>query len=399
MINTQEITLFVFDEKKHFEDHLEFLGKTTFKKIVRVDDESFRQEIENLAIDEFFVFSVHIFYTEKIKGIKKFKASTIKEEFPFIDEIYISDGLKNDIQKEMIDNDMANEVQKVKRYYEIKKDIDNGIINFCTKTGRIASNSQKLSPNSRFDIPQIDYVVITALEDAEMEKVLPMIEFESRIPDKSHLIEYGYFKTNPEKKVAYASQLETGMVDASILATKMIMMFRPKYVIMPGVLGGKPEKTKIGDVVVSTKVFTVDKGKLTKLEFEREIESEDANSPVITSLKRKKKEILRSIEDADVTRASKIDIHFEPTATVRSVINKEGFFLDEISTVDRKSMGLEMEAYGVVRACKLSKIEGVTPLICKAVMDNTKDKTDDSKIYAAWVSAKLLEFSIANDLL
>lgn len=74
------------------------------------------------------------------------------------------------------------------------------------------------------------------------------------------------------------------MVDASILATEMLLLFRPKVLIMAGVLGGKPGDVNIGDVVIATKVFTIDKGKVSELGFKRDLESTNTDGSYITAI-------------------------------------------------------------------------------------------------------------------
>ncbi|TGV03648.1 5'-methylthioadenosine/S-adenosylhomocysteine nucleosidase family protein [Flavivirga rizhaonensis] len=399
-MTTEEIVLFVFDEEAHFQANLELLGRSSFKKIERIDsEESFTRKLNQLREEELVFVVVHIFYTEKIKGIKKFLAEKIKKKHPLIDPLYISDGSGGIIKKEMIESDI-DEVFRVKQYYQIVDELEQENFNVYTKKEIISSivNSDNTKVcNAKY--PQIDYVIITALEEDEMEKVLPMIKREGKVDNDKHLIEYGHFKNSPTKKVAYASQQETGMMDAAILATEMIVTFKPKFVIMTGVLGGKPDDTKIGDIIVSKKVFTIDKGKIDDDEFEKELENVNTNNAYVTSFIREQKNIKRFIEDENQTRKTPVNIHFEPIACVRSVINKEGYFVENISTVDRKAIGLEMESYGIARACEIVNNGQSIPIIVKSVMDNTQEKTDDAKTYAAWTSAKFIEYVIINDLL
>lgn len=168
---------------------------------------------------------------------------------------------------------------------------------------------------------------------------------------------------------------------------------------MPGVLGGKPKDTSIGDIVVSTKVFTIDKGKLTEEEFKREIESANTNSAYITAFKRDKDKAINYIKTNDPTRKNNINIHFEPIACVRQVIDQKGFFIENVSTVERKAIALEMESYGIARACELVNDGKTVPLIIKAVMDNTRDKTDGAKTYASWTSAMFIKYALENNLI
>ncbi len=249
------------------------------------------------------------------------------------------------------------------------------------------------------DNPQCDYVIITALEEHEMEKVLPMITKTGTVPNDIHLIEFGHLKTNPEKKIAYASQQSTGMVDASILATELILRFNPKILIMAGVLGGKPDDVSIGDVVVATKVFTIDKGKISQYGFKKETEASNNENAYITKLRRKKKDIVGYIREVDETRESTVNMHFGPIACVRQVIDLKDFFEDRITPVDRKAIALEMESYGISRACELINNGRTKALIIKSAMDNTVDKVDHAKHYAAWTSAKCVRYILEQDLI
>lgn len=254
-----------------------------------------------------------------------------------------------------------------------------------------ASSDEPINSSTHFD-----YAIITALEEHEMEKMLLFIVVEGIIPNSKHLIEYGYLKTNPSKKIVFSSQHSTGMVDASILATEMVIRHTPKFLIMAGVSGGKPKDVEIGDVIVATKVFTIDKGKIDEAGFHREPESRDVIHSCITKFKREKNKIVDHIASLDATRGQ-FEIHFGPIACVRQVIDLEGFFALNISENERKAIALEMESYGVVRACELSNEGRTIPLIIKAAMDNTVDKIDDAKTLAAWRSAVFVKFILEQD--
>ena len=160
-------------------------------------------------------------------------------------------------------------IMDVHKYHFVRSAIENETVIVYTKKEVEENKIMETSSNGKqidFEFNDIDYVIITALEEDEMSQILPLIKKEGVIENVKHFIEYGYFVDKPEKKVAYVSQLSTGMVDASILASEMLVKFKPKFLIMPGVMGGKPKDTNIGDVIVSTKVFTIDKGKLTAKE-------------------------------------------------------------------------------------------------------------------------------------
>jgi nucleoside phosphorylase len=257
------------------------------------------------------------------------------------------------------------------------------------------ATSESLNVNST----NIDYAIITALEEDEMEKILQLFEKESEVGDTNNYIEFGHLKTNPSKKVVYASQHNTGMVDASILATEILVRFKPKYLIMTGVLGGRPEETNIGDVIIATKVFEIDRGKITDTGFKKESSVSSITSKEIKKVHRSKKEIEKFIDSQDETRNSNVKLHFGPIASVNQVIDIEGFFESKITEIDRKAIALEMESFAIVRSCELVNEGKTIPIIIKSVMDNTQNKADNAKSYASWTSARTLEYILKNEII
>jgi nucleoside phosphorylase len=405
-MNFKKLNLIVFDERENFlksKDSLGFEG-ITVKRIFCVDNVNKFKSIlkDELEDDDLFFLVVHIFgTTDGLIGIQKFKASGIIDEYPNLDYMYISDGNKQlDMKKRMLENKL--EVKEVYKYHEVRDELKSGTFKVFSKSEFMKPKDHQVLSRKNSDNDECshcDYAIITALEKDEMEQVLPFIERERRVPNDKHLIELGHLKKNPSKKIVYVSQQSTGMVDASILASEIILRFKPRIVIMPGVMGGRPGKTKIGDIIVSNKIFTIDKGKLTQDELEKEIESVNIKSSHTTNIERHEKDIIDYLIQQDRTRKNSIRLHFEPIACVRQVIDKEGYFEEKISSVERKSMGLEMESYGIARACELVNEGRTIPLIIKSVMDNTKNKSDDNKTYAAWVSAQCVQFILEKDII
>ena len=305
----------------------------------------------------------------------KFFLENVDEEKDFSE---LLDELQNLVEKGLIMKEVLNEISKLISSKEYK-------------------NVPELQMGNSTD-KQFDYAIITVLEEDEMEKVLPLIEKEGEITDSEHLIEYGHLKGMPTKRIVYASQHSSGVIDAGILSTELLLRFKPKFLIMVGVLGGKPLDTNIGDIVVASKVFTIDKGKYNELGFQKEINQSALHSKELTRFNREKSQIENFINKSDETRSSNIKIHFGPIATVNQVIDVEGFFEKEITQLDRKAIALEMESFAVVRACELIS-RNTKPLIIKSVMDNTSGKTDNAKTYAAWTSAKFLEYVLLNDII
>jgi nucleoside phosphorylase len=320
-----------------------------------------------------------------MKTILKGFFSSKNKPFEFTDIIDCLNSItmlnKNDIDS------LKNELSSINEKLELKQQ------SVETETKDIASKENYL------EVTDIDYAIITALEDDEMEKVLPFIDKISEVDNTNHFIEIGVLRGNPNKKIVYASQHNTGMVDASILASELILRFKPKFLIMVGVLGGKPIDTSIGDVVIATKVFEIDKGKINDTGFKKEASMATLTNKEIKKISRSKKQIESHLNSIDETRNTNVKIHFGPIACVNQVIDVEGFFKEEIETIDRKAIALEMESFAVVRATELLNSGRTTPIIIKSVMDNTQSKTDNAKPYASWTSAKTLEFILTKGII
>jgi len=86
-------------------------------------------------------------------------------------------------------------------------------------------------------------------------------------------------------------------------------------------------------------------------------------------------------------------VHFGPLASGAAVVANEEVF-NSLLNQHRDLLGLEMEAYGVVSACKGSGKPRPLAVVMKSVCDYAdKDKVDDYQEYAAHTSALLLYYA------
>ena len=245
----------------------------------------------------------------------------------------------------------------------------------------------------------------------------------------------GHLHDQPARRVIAAVPSATGMVDSAIIATQMLDLFKPKYLLMSGVCGGVKD-TSFGDIVLAKRVFTFQKGKVSdildneknpidlydkkgnKIDYDKlfdkdgnqikisvekfqiehdsilEFQLKDWTDPVLEVIQ-------QEINKTEIVKiwANPITIHFEPMACSTMVINKDGFFEDHIKYVDRQTVAVEMESYGVARACQFGN-EGKTKwVIFKSVMDNMTQKDDRAKRFAANTSALFLKHLVYDGVL
>jgi nucleoside phosphorylase len=428
-METKNVTLFVFDEYENFEKSKKSIATegVTIKKMVWIDNlTSFEEKLDSLGDEDYVSLAVHVFGTsEDLKGIKKFITSRIEKRYPQLKPMYITDKMVDDNKINHLYLDLKiPPIARIYRYHEVldnieknenvytKKEIINNIIRTYTEEETsIAEN------------PQIDYAIITALYKNEFEEVKKLYNIQPEEINTGTQIYYQGKIGNKDVVACFTSK--TGMVDAAIIATEMINLFKPKYILMPGVCGGS-EKTNFGDIIVANKVLLLHKGKLSNIKdkdgnlvkfmyenvefdtnkvksipetkfdiviekFEKESDAIEIDEGLQQLIEPQIDSIKEKINNPYKMHSEKIDIHFEPIACSMMVINKEDYFDDYILSIDRKTKAVEMESYGVARASKLANGGKTKFLIFKSVMDKTTLKNDDYKEKAAYTSAQFLK--------
>jgi nucleoside phosphorylase len=88
--------------------------------------------------------------------------------------------------------------------------------------------------------------------------------------------------------------------------------------------------------------------------------------------------------------ATRLQVHFGPITSGSAVIEDEAQ-VKRVLARDRKTIGLDMEAYGVAVAAWYSERPSPPVLIAKSVVDHAvPPKTDQWHEYAAYTSARFL---------
>lgn len=448
-MNTKDIYLFIFDTPENFKNSLQFLGEpgVNFKDIICVDNyATFKKEFDIRDNNDHIFLAVHVFFTEGIGGIRRFAASSVIKNYK-IGYAYISDGDANTIKKEMTDRgfDFAH----IYKYHDIERNLEEGKFIAYTKQeiSQLAPKN-KIADSAFNDYPQFQYAIITALYKDEFQELEKIFDFPSEEIIKTATKHYqvGYLKSNHQKKVIASFATTAGMVDSAIIATQMLEFFRPEFLIMTGVCGGSVDYN-FGDVIIASPIFAYQKGKVSDIltedadkkkikinlydqnqklvDYEHLYDNEGNQVAVsverftpdndaacelaigITDALNPKLENIRQKMNVDINsvfmfaREKQIKVEIAPMACSTMVINKEGYFEDTIKTINRKTAAVEMESYGVARACKIANGGKTKFLIFKSVMDHTFNKTDNVggvnwKKFAAHTSAQFL-YHLLND--
>src|SRR5947207_2794650 len=102
-----------------------------------------------------------------------------------------------------------------------------------------------------------DLAIICALKDPELDQVFNAFGGEWPMLPRSNDDPHRYFGADVELssratiRVVAAAPNHMGMVSSAVLATKIILRFRPRLIVMAGIAGGTAgEDVSFGDILV-----------------------------------------------------------------------------------------------------------------------------------------------------
>lgn len=201
---------------------------------------------------------------------------------------------------------------------------------------------------------------------------------------------------------AHADQM--GMTAASHMATKMILYFRPHYLIMTGIAAGISDRgVNYGDVLIAEQSWDYGSGKMRDVDATKEggivdvLFQKDTRDIQLSaelkacagSFKMNRTDILDRVRRDWVGEQppTTLQVHIGPVASGSYVLSSQDV-LDNIKDQQRKLIGVEMETFGVYYAADHSPSQCTQAISIKAVSDfgdGTKD--DRFQRYAAYTSA------------
>jgi len=243
-----------------------------------------------------------------------------------------------------------------------------------------------------------DIGIICAL-GIELKPILKHIDNKTNETIDNIIFKRGIFTTinNKEIKVIAAHQEDMGTEDAAIISTLMKKNYDIKHLFMTGVCGGRDGMVKIGDIVMPNEAIAYQRGKFKNGILEFDVDSSRSNisaSQIFdTNCDEILKEIFKEFSDYCIAqgRFLKIEvpkIHFHPMACGSNVVDSPNI-LDKIAKDigKRKLCSVDMESFSIYR---IHHFMDIKTLVIKSIMDLTKDKDDEYKEYAAYVSANFL---------
>jgi len=264
------------------------------------------------------------------------------------------------------------------------------ITSFVRHLGRVLSHDSQQCV--------VDVVVMTALADEYAEVVALPFNWSAPIAlDDQVYYQLGSVTSNGESiSVAAICALRMGPVPATTLACKAMANLRPRMLGMTGICAGVKGSANLGDVVAATEVFSWESGKLvgdTTKGFLPEPLAVSVSDSVIAKLQ----QIQADKDWLDRTRRSfggaapghALEVVLAPIATGSPVVS-DADIVERIRGTNRKTTGIEMEAFGSLFAARSWRVSQPLLFCLKAVSDfANKDKDDSVRHYAAYASARV----------
>lgn len=277
----------------------------------------------------------------------------------------------------------------------------------------IDASKSKSSSNS-FDY---DFAIICALQeelDANLDNGWKWVDLNVKNDDSNYKVTTIQNEDGVNFRLIAAKPPRMGMPSTASLASKMINQFRPKYIIMTGIMAGVTGKVNLGDIVIPSPIWDWGSGKWIPIE---DSENETKHSLFLIDPYQFTVDgsILKHIEKFQLDQqflfelrknykgsGPKTDtsIHIGASASGASVLSDKNMFA-KIILQHRKLLGVEMEAYGLFSAVELASRPKPLPICIKSIVDfGDSIKDDNYHPYGSYVSAHLakeLIIKLCND--
>ena len=257
---------------------------------------------------------------------------------------------------------------------------------------------------------EFDVAIITALEHTELEAVLALPYNWVATKFSADVTSYhvGHFTSTDgvQRSVIACSAPRMGMAASAVLTTKICLKFKPKIVAMPGIAAAVKDKAELGDILVADPSWDWGSGKLTVKKGRVVLLSEPAQIPLepgLASIFRTLSVSREYLDEIYVGFKGKrpphsLSLRVGPVAS-GAVVLEDTATVELIQSQNRKTIGVEMEAYGVLSAVFYLGQTDTRAIVLKSVCDFADPaKGDEWQAYAAYTSAQYLDRLLINKI-
>jgi nucleoside phosphorylase/CheY-like chemotaxis protein len=262
--------------------------------------------------------------------------------------------------------------------------------------------SKTVETKAEFDI---DLCVITALDDPELSAVLALDwNWQQRRFNGDGTVYHEGSTTgmNGSVRIIAASAARMGLVASAVLATKMTMLFRPRYLAMVGIAAGVKDQVEIGDILAADPSWNYESGKRHVKDGAKafspephQVAPDNIVRGSLSALARDQQafdELRQGWKAERLTRSPALRIG--PVGSGAAVL-QDSSIVTEILTQHRKTIGVEMESYSIFVAAAEAPHPQPRAFSMKAVCDFANElKNDNHQAYAAYASAGALRLLV-----
>jgi nucleoside phosphorylase len=244
----------------------------------------------------------------------------------------------------------------------------------------------------------VDLCVLTALEDPELSALLDLgWGWQAKRFDGDGTVYHEGSTTglNGTVRIIAAAAPRMGLVASAVLASKMTMRFRPRYLAMIGIAAGVKDKVEIGDILAADPCWNYESGKRHVNDGSQSFSPEPHQVAPDNIVRGSLLALARDQESLDELRrdwkAGRLNrspaLRIGPVASGAAVL-QDSAIVTGILAQHRKTIGIEMESYSVFVAANEAPAPQPRAFSMKAVCDFADEmKNDDQQAYAAYVSA------------
>lgn len=219
--------------------------------------------------------------------------------------------------------------------------------------------------------------------------------------DRQHYYETTFADKNGQsQRVITCQQDVMGMSAASALATKVSLLFRPRYLIMCGIAAGIDAAAGqlYGDVLVPDVVWDYSTGKVVGPN-ESEIRFGDLGFLPRPQSMHLDPDLLELVKRLCEPGACEFHVQTGPLACGTSVMANERVVDMRVRSLFPTTVGLDMESYAVFLAASLTPNPKPKALVVKSVCDfANEEKSDQYQTFAAYTSSRFVEYLLTEEL-
>jgi nucleoside phosphorylase len=260
----------------------------------------------------------------------------------------------------------------------------------------------ELSETARESAFETDIAFVCALEHPEFTALIDATGGQTNWTDTgenrfSHIYRASQLTTANGQPLSVVATVATsmGLTAAAIATTQLVLQFRPRIVVMVGIAAGTRSGGKVfGDILVADPSVDYNSGKVAIENGIREF----LPDPYPIGLNAKLRSLIQKyrapnalFDDIRKKWSGSLPmqsnrLHLGPVGAADQVIDDESRIL-EIQKNWRKLIGVEMETYGVDRACHEAPEPKPRFVSFKSVCDFAAAKTDSWQSYASFMAA------------